>query len=89
MSLNTLKNHKTNIKIDNNYKEKFGITSKLINTLHKELHKLYENSNINNIVKPKSIHNLINNLFITDIDIWIDEAVGILFKILDSSVPSF
>ena len=66
MSLNTLKNHKTNIKIDNNYKEKFGITSKLINTLHKELHKLYENSNINNIVKPKSIHNLINNLFINE-----------------------
>jgi len=66
MSLNNIKDHKTNIKIDNNYKEKFGISTKLINSLHKELHKLYENSNINNIVKPKSIHNLINNLFINE-----------------------
>ena len=53
-------------KITNKYKNKFGISSKLILSLHEELYNLYSNTNIKNIVKPISIQTIINNLFITE-----------------------
>ena len=53
-------------KITNKYKTRFGISSKLIQSLHKDLYNLYSNTNLKNIVKPKSIHNIIHNLFINE-----------------------
>jgi hypothetical protein len=53
-------------KITNKYKTKFGISSKLIQKLHNELYNLYSNTNLKNIIKPKSIHTIINDLFITE-----------------------
>ena len=62
----TDKYHNTYSKITNKYKTRFGITPKLIKLLHKSLYNLYSNSNSKNIVKPRSIHYIINNLFINE-----------------------
>jgi hypothetical protein len=53
-------------KITNKYKSRFGISSKLITLLHKDLYYLYSHATLKNVISPRSIHTIINNLFITE-----------------------
>jgi hypothetical protein len=52
--------------ISGKYKTMFGIPNHALKILHKDLYDLYSHSHLRNLVKPKSLHNIITNLFINE-----------------------
>jgi len=53
-------------KISGKYKTMFGIPNNVLKILHKDLYNLYSHSHLRNLVKPKSLHTIITNLFINE-----------------------
>ena len=53
-------------KISGKYKSMFGIPNNVLKILHKDLYELYSHSHLRNLVKPKSLHTIITNLFINE-----------------------
>ena len=53
-------------KIEGKLNNIFGISEKLFEKLHTEIHDLYSNSNNKNLVTPAKIHKILLNFFIND-----------------------
>lgn len=53
-------------KISGKYKSMFGIPKNVLKILHKDLYELYSHSHLRNLVKPKTLHTIIINLFINE-----------------------